>query len=77
MFGSFASGLFVPSSDIDMVLFNSGSSPVDALNELARALRRTALYRDIVVISKARIPIIKFSDESHHSICVSLLIKSP
>ena len=62
MFGSFASGLFVPSSDIDMVLFNSGSSPVDALNELARALRRTALYRDIVVISKARIPIIKFSD---------------
>jgi non-canonical poly(A) RNA polymerase PAPD5/7 len=62
VFGSFASGLFIPSSDIDMVLFNSGSSPVDTLNELARALRRTALYRDIVVISKARIPIIKFSD---------------
>ena len=64
VFGSFSSGLFIPSSDIDMVLFNSGSSPVDALNELARALRRTALYRDIVVISKARIPIIKFSDAS-------------
>lgn len=63
VFGSFATGLYLPSSDIDTVILNSGCSDVaSGLKALGAALTRRGLARSVQVISKATVPIIKFEE---------------
>lgn len=62
VFGSYATDLYLPGSDIDCVI-NSKSGDKDnrnALYQLANHLSNGGLAIDVEVISKARVPIIKF-----------------
>lgn len=62
VFGSYATDLYLPGSDIDCVI-NSKSGDKDnrnALYQLANHLSNAGLAIDVEVISKARVPIIKF-----------------
>ncbi|GFR42624.1 hypothetical protein Agub_g3555, partial [Astrephomene gubernaculifera] len=61
IFGSYATGLYVPTSDVDLVILDSGCSNVQAgLKALAAALTKRNVGRAIQVIGKARVPIVKF-----------------
>lgn len=69
-FGSFFTGLFLPSSDIDLVVvlkdpeMDSTDASGAALRKLARAISKAGIStpRTLKVISRARVPIIKYTD---------------
>uniref|UniRef100_A0A0D3FZV0 polynucleotide adenylyltransferase n=1 Tax=Oryza barthii TaxID=65489 RepID=A0A0D3FZV0_9ORYZ len=61
VFGSFRTGLFLPTSDIDVVIFDSRvKTPQVGLYALAKALSQKGVAKKIQVIAKARVPIVKF-----------------
>ncbi|CAB4256792.1 similar to Saccharomyces cerevisiae YOL115W PAP2 Non-canonical poly(A) polymerase, involved in nuclear RNA degradation as a component of the TRAMP complex [Maudiozyma barnettii] len=62
VFGSYATDLYLPGSDIDCVINSKGGNKDNgnALYQLANHLSKDGLAIDIEVISKARVPIIKF-----------------
>jgi non-canonical poly(A) RNA polymerase PAPD5/7 len=63
VFGSFATGLYLPTSDIDAVILDSAcASPADGLRALALALTRRGMGTKVALIAKARIPIVKFEE---------------
>ncbi|RPA79969.1 Nucleotidyltransferase, partial [Ascobolus immersus RN42] len=72
-FGSYASGLFLPSSDLDLVLLSrnymatgypSYGLSANSLHRVAHTLKAAGIIKpgSLVVIAKARVPIIKFTD---------------
>ncbi|XP_037831817.1 terminal nucleotidyltransferase 4A isoform X2 [Kryptolebias marmoratus] len=63
IFGSFSTGLYLPTSDIDLVVFGSWERP--PLQELEQALREhnVAEPDSIKVLDKATVPIIKLTDQ--------------
>lgn len=64
VFGSYATGLYLPSSDIDMVVLGSEVvSPQRALKALAKALVNRGIARNLQVIGQARVPIVKFVEK--------------
>lgn len=64
VFGSFRTGLYLPSSDIDVVIMGSDiRSPQLGLMALSRALSQRGVAKKIQVIAKARVPIIKFVEK--------------
>jgi non-canonical poly(A) RNA polymerase PAPD5/7 len=73
VFGSFATGLYLPTSDLDAVILNSGCTDIPSgLKALANALTRRNLAKNMQVISKARVPIIKFEEsESGYAFDIS------
>ena len=73
VFGSFATGLYLPTSDIDAVILNSQCEDVAAgLKALANALSRKNLAKNMTLITKARVPIVKFEEaESGYSFDIS------
>jgi non-canonical poly(A) RNA polymerase PAPD5/7 len=73
VFGSFATGLYLPTSDLDAVILHSGCTDIPSgLKALANALTRRNLAKNMQVISKARVPIIKFEEtESGYSFDIS------
>ena len=65
VFGSFATGLYLPTSDIDAVILDSRcGDPGNGLRALALALARRGAARKIALIAKARIPIVKFEESA-------------
>ena len=66
-FGSYATKLYLPMSDIDVVVFDTPDISFDtgetALEVIAEALRREGWASYLEVISNARIPIVKFTDK--------------
>ena len=66
-FGSFSTGVYLPSSDVDLVVLDSGRTDkagyVAGLREIEAALH-VAPWRaeDIEVIATAKVPIVKFLD---------------
>ena len=61
--GSFATGMYLPNSDIDAVILGSGcQSPATCLKALAIMLSRQGAAQKIQLISKARVPIVKFEE---------------
>ncbi|KAG9447818.1 hypothetical protein H6P81_013946 [Aristolochia fimbriata] len=61
VFGSFRTGLYLPTSDIDVVILESRvSSPQIGLYALSKGLKQRNIGKNIQVIAKARVPIIKF-----------------
>eukprot|EP00958_Prasinococcus_capsulatus_P006729 scaffold626_cov409-Prasinococcus_capsulatus_cf.AAC.11 len=63
VFGSFAIDLYLPTSDIDCVVLNSGCSDVvQGLRAVATSLSRRGMVKNVQVIAKARVPIAKFKD---------------
>ncbi|XP_074290449.1 uncharacterized protein LOC141617163 [Silene latifolia] len=64
VFGSYRTGLYLPSSDIDVVILDSNiKSPQIGLQALSRALSQKGIAKKIQVIGKARVPIIKFVEK--------------
>ncbi|CAN8252781.1 unnamed protein product [Cochlearia groenlandica] len=64
VFGSYKMGLCLPTSDIDMVIMESGiENPRQGLRELSRALSQMGIAENVLVISSARVPIIKFVEK--------------
>ena len=65
VFGSTLTGLALPTSDVDMVVFGAPrSGSTRPLRELAAELERRKLVDYIEVIGKARVPIIKMRSQS-------------
>ncbi|EGV62342.1 Poly(A) polymerase [Yamadazyma tenuis] len=64
VFGSFATDLYLPGSDIDMVVVskNGDCENRHKLYQLSSFLRSKKLAKDIEVIAGAKVPIIKFVD---------------
>jgi non-canonical poly(A) RNA polymerase PAPD5/7 len=63
VFGSFATGLYLPTSDIDMVILNSNCVDARAaLRKLAGKISQQNMAKNMLVLSKARVPIVKFDD---------------
>lgn len=62
IFGSFSTGLYLPTSDIDLVVFGKWDHP--PLQELEQALKKhnVAGLHPIKVLDKATVPIIKLTD---------------
>ncbi|KAM3614876.1 uncharacterized protein V6R79_020227 [Siganus canaliculatus] len=62
IFGSFSTGLYLPTSDIDLVVFGKWDHP--PLQELEQALKKhnVAGSHPIKVLDKATVPIIKLTD---------------
>ncbi|XP_059661516.1 uncharacterized protein LOC132307704 isoform X1 [Cornus florida] len=64
VFGSFGTGLYLPTSDIDVVILGSEiKTPKIGLQALSRALSQRGIAKKIQVIAKARVPIIKFVEK--------------
>ena len=64
VFGSFATGLYLPTSDIDAVILDSKCDDIKkGLKALARSLSVKGISVDLQVILKARVPIIKFQEK--------------
>eukprot|EP01147_Barroeca_monosierra_P006644 gene6645-9431_t len=61
VFGSFHTDLYLPTSDIDMVIF--GDWPVAPLQTLERSLKKANIPDKTEVIAHARVPIVKFRDK--------------
>lgn len=65
VFGSFRTGLYLPSSDIDVVILGSNiRTPQMGLQALSRALSQRGIAKKMQVIGKARVPIIKFVEKN-------------
>ncbi|KAJ8755076.1 hypothetical protein K2173_016705 [Erythroxylum novogranatense] len=65
VFGSFRTGLYLPTSDIDVVILDSGiKTPQVGLQALSRALSVKGVAKKIQVIAKARVPIVKFVEKN-------------
>lgn len=64
VFGSFATDLYLPGSDIDMVIISKTGDLENRhkLYQLSSFLRQKKLAKDIEVIAGAKVPIIKFVD---------------
>ncbi|ERN06559.1 hypothetical protein AMTRI_Chr01g135620 [Amborella trichopoda] len=64
VFGSFKTGLYLPTSDVDVVILESNvRTPQIGLQALAKALSKKKIAKKIQVIAKARVPIIKFVEK--------------
>ncbi|XP_020704686.1 terminal nucleotidyltransferase 4A isoform X1 [Dendrobium catenatum] len=64
VFGSFRTGLYLPTSDIDVVILDSKvKTPQTGLYALSRALSQKGIAKQMQVISKARVPIVKFVEK--------------
>ncbi|KAI7799276.1 terminal nucleotidyltransferase 4A [Triplophysa rosa] len=63
IFGSFSTGLYLPTSDIDLVVFGKWEKP--PLQQLEQALRKHSVAEpySIKVLDKATVPIIKLTDQ--------------
>ena len=62
LFGSFATDLYLPTSDIDVCVMSSGLAAQDALQKLGAALRNRGFDR-VQCIDNAKVPIVKCVDE--------------
>ena len=79
-FGSYATGLYLPSSDVDIVVFGMGletkPSRVAGLEQLAQRLEAAEWpVTELEVIGKAKVPIVKFVDARsgvHVDICLEV-----
>lgn len=68
VFGSCATDLYLPGSDIDMVVISTTGDyeSRQRLYSLASYLRKNKLAKNIEVIATAKVPIIKFVDPEHN-----------
>ncbi|KAI9357241.1 hypothetical protein DFJ73DRAFT_820944 [Zopfochytrium polystomum] len=62
VFGSFETKLYLPTSDIDVVLIDPRIQPPGCLFKIAAKLSEHNIVSKIEVVDKARVPIIKYTD---------------
>ncbi|WRT63623.1 uncharacterized protein IL334_000546 [Kwoniella shivajii] len=75
-FGSWQTQLYLPQGDIDLVVSNkqfSESNKARLLSDMARAMRKARITDEVAIISRARVPIIKFvTNEGKLNVDISL-----
>ncbi|KAG0284631.1 hypothetical protein BGZ96_011032 [Linnemannia gamsii] len=62
VFGSYDTQLYLPSSDLDLVVLRVRDFSKEDLYKLSRHLKAKLVTNDVQVIAKARVPIIKFKE---------------
>ncbi|KAF9547704.1 hypothetical protein EC957_007869 [Mortierella hygrophila] len=62
VFGSYDTQLYLPSSDLDLVVLRARDFSKEDLYKLSRHLKAKQVTNDVQVIAKARVPIIKFKE---------------
>ncbi|KNC97146.1 uncharacterized protein SPPG_07537 [Spizellomyces punctatus DAOM BR117] len=62
VFGSFETKLYLPSSDVDVVILERSAYPPICLHQLETAVKRAGIASKIEVIRNAKVPIIKIVD---------------
>eukprot|EP01117_Protostelium_nocturnum_P014818 TRINITY_DN5678_c0_g1_i1.p1 TRINITY_DN5678_c0_g1~~TRINITY_DN5678_c0_g1_i1.p1 ORF type:complete len:685 (+),score=259.03 TRINITY_DN5678_c0_g1_i1:273-2327(+) len=62
IFGSFASDLFLPYSDLDVVVLECPPASM-IIHQLGKMIERSGMATTLTVLDTARVPIIKFSDK--------------
>jgi non-canonical poly(A) RNA polymerase PAPD5/7 len=67
VFGSYETEMMLPTSDVDIVVFNDVANIKNALHKLADAVRRSKLGVSLQVISRARVRIYAFNNQGSHS----------
>ncbi|KAG8442643.1 hypothetical protein GDO86_011433 [Hymenochirus boettgeri] len=77
IFGSFSTGLYLPTSDIDLVVFGKWENPPLQLLEQALRKQNVADPYSIKVLDKATVPIIKLTDrETDVKVDISFNVKT-
>lgn len=62
-FGSYATGLYLPNADVDLVVLSDTYSDKVMINELKKGLKKNRDYfTNINIIQNASVPLIKFLD---------------
>lgn len=74
VFGSFAAELYLPTSDVDLVVVSKSFVELDlpkynqrqSLNKLASALKKSGIttWQDLQIVASAKVPIVKFTDST-------------
>jgi len=64
VFGSCATGLNLPNSDIDLLVYNPGKGDITMINELTSELLRADICTSIEPIKHSKVPIIKLQDKA-------------
>lgn len=59
IFGSCASGLNLPNSDIDLLIYLPEQKEISMINRLSLALMKSGMCKSLDPIKHARVPIIK------------------
>jgi non-canonical poly(A) RNA polymerase PAPD5/7 len=63
VFGSFATGLNLPKSDIDIVCIHPSVSETTLIHRISYELHRSGLFTKIINIKSTKCPIIKLTDK--------------
>jgi len=61
MFGSCATDLYLPTSDIDVVVLRDPPLSIEHMRTLSKKLKSSGIAESMQLIEKARVPIIKFT----------------
>ncbi|KAF9916010.1 hypothetical protein BX616_004847 [Lobosporangium transversale] len=62
VFGSFETQIYLPTSDIDMVVLRRGNFSAGELHELSRHLKHLKVTEDVECITRTKVPLIKFKE---------------
>ncbi|KAG0332704.1 hypothetical protein BG004_001134 [Podila humilis] len=62
VFGSFNTRLYLPSSDMDIVLLRKHAFSLHDLDRVAQYLRRDGVAKNITVLKHTRVPLVKFTE---------------
>ncbi|KAF9329289.1 hypothetical protein BG006_007600 [Podila minutissima] len=62
VFGSYETQLYLPSSDMDIVVLRKREFATSDLYTLSSTLRREGVAKELIVIAKARVPLVKFKE---------------
>lgn len=63
VFGSCASGLNLPNSDIDLLVYNPSKSEISMINKLSNKLLNAGICKNIEPLKFTKVPLIKLQDK--------------
>jgi len=63
VFGSCASGLNLPKSDIDLLIYNPEVKDLTMLNKLSNTLYKSGICKSIEALKHTKVPLIKLVDK--------------
>ena len=64
VFGSVATGLNLPSSDIDLLIYNPEVKEITQLNRISNHLYKSGICKSIETLKHTKVPLIKLDDKN-------------
>jgi len=64
VFGSVATGLNLPSSDIDLLVYNPEVKEITQLNRISNNLYKSGICKSIETLKHTKVPLIKLVDKN-------------